>query len=331
MIKISISKGQTAITLEADGHELKAAMVDAYDLFKQMQESNPAIPFEEKLPVKEISAEKPFELTDDELDMIEKAKEKNDEKRAKAEKEMIEAVADIVKDTDDKKKRELAEKIAAAEKAEKEAIEKAKAEKAEDDAENEARILRAKARKKRSFLYQAALLDEEVTSEMIAQAESDVEEEKEDAENQAIYDEKYAKKPVKTENKPEETKIVEKHVETKKEDTTEVVKTETETAEKVETEEVDETPETKGEVLEKIKLMFSNGKNEHKQALKLMRKGIEMLKAIGVERTEAVVDIMTNVTIQKTLWDMITRRPEVMVAKIGVSKDEADQIIELMK
>jgi hypothetical protein len=330
MIKISISKGQTAIVLESDGHELKTAMVDAYDLFKQMQESNPAIPFEQNVEVKNVSADEKVKLTDEEFDMIEKAHADAEKRRAESEKEMATAQIEIAKAAEAKR---IAEEKAAEEK---EAAKKA--EKAEDDAENEARAKRAKARKKRAFLHQAALLDEEVTSDMIAQAESDIEEEKEDNQAQAIYNEKYAAKEKTTEEKVETpAPKAEEKVATpapkaeEKETAAPAPKAEEKVEPKKEEAEPAKKQSTKEEVIEEIKLMFNSGKTENKQALKLARKGVEMLKAVGIEKCEAMVEIMTEVTIQKTLWDMLVKRPEVMVAKLGFSKSEADQIVDIMK
>lgn len=324
MIKISISKGQTQVTFEADGHELKAAMVDAFDLFKQIQESNPVLPFEEKLQVKEIKPGEKVKLTEEELDMIEKAKEEANKRREESEKEMATAQIEIAKAAEAKRAADdLAKKQALA------------AKKEADDAENEARKARAKARKKRDFLYQAADMDGEVTSEMIAKAASDAEETKEDADAQAIYDQTYstpqAAAPVVKEKEVKQSEAIappkKKEQEAAPAQPAEKTETETKVEEK---EEGSDAPKTKAEVMEEIKLMFNSGKNENKQALKLARKGVDMLKAVGVERCEAMVDIMTNITIQKTLWDMLSKRPEVMVAKLGYTKAEAEQIIELM-
>ena len=348
MIKISISKGQTAITFEADGHELKAAMGDAYELFKQINDSTPTIPFEKELEVKNISPEDLKKLNEEELDVIEEAKRNADLRRKAAQEETAKAVADIAKADEAK----AAAKAEAAKKAAEEQAKKDADQKVIDDAENQNRADRAKARKKRSLAYQMAEMDDAVTSEMIAQAKSDEEEAEEDAAIQAIYDQVYAEKPaVKAPEVKEAPEVVEtpaiikpaeKVVEAPKEKVIEApkvvkteaaktVETEVEKTTEVEVEKVADVKETKESAMGKIQLMFSRGAGEQKQAIKFIRNGMELLKSAGLTKVEAMVEIMTGVEGQEQLFNLMSRRPEVLQSKLNLSKQEAQEVIDIMK
>lgn len=319
MIKISISKGQTAITLEADGHELKNAMNDAYELFKQMQDSNPVIPFEEKeIVVNDVIVPEGTVLTEEELDMIENSKAEAAKRRQEAEEEMAAAQVEIAK-------AQLAKELAK--------------EKEADDAENEARATRAKARKRRDLLYRLAQEDSAVTVEMTEEKEMDEMEAKLDKKAQIAYDSKYAPTPaeekteIKTEvkeEKPAATKPVEKvtpKAEVKTEPKAEV-KPETETEVKEEETAEESNEDTDG--TKKVMSIFAKQALNKGSLEQAINKSMEVLKGKGLSKVDSTVSIMLNVTEKEPTWLMMTRRPDTLQKKFNLSKTETDEVIKLM-
>lgn len=322
MIKVAISRGMTSISLESDADQLKEALEKAFGMFLEVEKTNPVIPFSEQ-KVHSVEATEGFDLNEEEIDMIEKAKEAANERRAKVQEEMVDAVVDIVKDINDQKKRELEEKVKREE-------ERAKKEKEADDAENEARIQRAKARKKRSLLFQIAEGDDEVTSEMIAQKDSDEEEAREDAAAQIAYDEKYKEKEEpKVEVKAQETKPAEttpkaESKPAKEEAPKPEAKQEEEPAAEEKTEEEPAAEEkTAKSVSEKVKLMLSNQNNKKDNVMTSIRRAIDMFKETGMSRVDALTQVVVCAENLEDIWQLLGRRPETIQAKLKFSKEES--------
>lgn len=335
MIKVKISRGMTSIDLESDENQLKEALQKAFEMFLEVERTTPRIPFSEE-KVNSIVPNEPFTLTQEEIDMIEASKEKNDKAREKVKEEMADAVVDVVKVTNDQKKHELEEK-------ERALAEKAKKEKEADDAENEARKERAKARRKRARLLENAREDDEVTSEMIAQEQSDAAEAEEDKLAQEIYDEKYAEKQnpkVETETKPKEevkTEVKEEvKQEVKAETKAEKAETKTEAEPKVEAKNEPEPEKTTVEsAISKVKLMLSNSNNKGTNQMDSIRRSINLLKEAGMSRIEALIECVVCGEDLIDTWTVLSRRPETIAAKFKFSKEEAEQaaksISELIK
>lgn len=319
MIKISIQRGNLTLNVETTETELGAVVKQLPALMNVSGGTQQSLDLkEEVVEISEIKAEGKPELTEEEFDMIESAKEENIARREKEAKEEADLQAQIKAETEALAKKQAEEKAKKAElKAQIEA------------AEAEERAIREKARAKRALMRQLRAMDAAPSAEDVAEELADAEEAKADAASAEAYV-KETEAP-KTETKTEEVAQPKAPI-AKQEVKTKVIEIEkpvekTEVKTEVKTEEVAEVKdmETATEKAEKMLLLQKKNKTSLDKVIKDV---IAVYKAEGTFTTnkEIAEFVIAQHDSRADIWALMTKRPDMLATKFGLTKQEAKEL-----